>query len=86
MWVDRPKARRELDLGSGPGKLCAALGIDGSHYGLDLVDPSSPVRLKEGPGVDGEIVTGPRVGITKAVDRPWRFAVADHPSVSRPRL
>ncbi|MCP4227873.1 MAG: DNA-3-methyladenine glycosylase, partial [Actinomycetia bacterium] len=86
MWADRPKARREIDLGSGPGKLCAALGIEGSHYGLDLADPSSPVRLEEGPGVDGEIVTGPRVGITKAIDRPWRFAIADHPHVSRPRL
>ena len=86
MWADRPKARRATDLASGPGKLCAALGIDGSHYGVDLLDPSSPVRLGEGPGLGGaEVSCGPRVGISKAVERPWRFALVDHPHVSRPR-
>lgn len=86
MWADRPKARRLTDLGSGPGKLCAALGIDGSHNGTDLLDPHAPVRLVDaGPAQRHEVVTGTRVGITKAVDRPWRFAVRDHPHVSRPR-
>jgi len=85
MWADRPKARVETDLGSGPGKLCAALGIDDRHNGVDLLDPASPVRLT-GPGPDRslDVVTGPRVGITRATDRPWRFALADHPHVSRP--
>ena len=92
MWADRPKARTEVDLGSGPGKLCAALGIDHRHNGADLFDPASPVRLEVDPagadhGPDGAAVAvGPRVGITKAVDRPWRFALADNPHVSRPRL
>lgn len=90
MWPDRPKAKTERDLCSGPGKLCAALGIDGSHDGADLFDPASPIRLAQSDGVSGAIanrhvVTGPRIGISKAVDRPWRFAVAGDPNVSRPR-
>jgi DNA-3-methyladenine glycosylase len=86
MWVDRPKARRITDLGSGPGKLCAALGIDGSHNGADLLDPSAPVRLlAAGSARPLDVVAGTRVGISKAVERPWRFAIRDHPHVSRPR-
>lgn len=92
MWADRPRARRESDLGSGPGKLCAALGIDGDHDGTDLLDPLSPVRLTPPDGSgrpDGDpervVVSGPRVGITRAVDRPWRFALAGNAHVSRPR-
>ena len=86
MWADRPKARREVDLASGPGKLCAALGINAAHCGADLLDPASVVRLVEGPVIDAaDVVTGPRVGISKATDRPWRFAVRHQPHVSRPR-
>jgi DNA-3-methyladenine glycosylase len=87
MWPDRPKARKPVDLASGPGKLCAALGIGGHHNGLDLLDPRSPVRLLAGPpGVEAaQVVTGPRVGISKATRRRWRFALADDPNVSRPR-
>ncbi|MEM7275901.1 MAG: DNA-3-methyladenine glycosylase, partial [Actinomycetota bacterium] len=84
MWADRQKARTETDLGSGPGKLCAALGITGDHDGTDLLDPNGPVRLQAG-AAPARIVAGPRIGITKAVDRPWRFAEADNPHVSRPR-
>jgi DNA-3-methyladenine glycosylase len=85
MWADRPKARRSTDLGSGPGKLCAALGIDGTHNGADLLDPAGPVRLIAAGTATGDIVTGPRVGITKAKEKPWRFALRDNPHVSRPR-
>lgn len=86
MWIDRPKARRLTDLGSGPGKVCAALAIDRSHNGVDLLDPGSPVRLvgERSPSVV-DVATGPRVGITRAVERPWRFAIAANPHVSRPR-
>ena len=86
MWADRPKATRPLDLGSGPGKLCAALGIDGTHNGVDLLDRSAPVRLGPGwtPARDA-VVAGPRIGISKATERPWRFAVAGNGNVSRPR-
>lgn len=86
MWADRPKARREVDLASGPGKLCAALGIDDSHYGADLLARTGAVRLEPGEPVDrAQVVCGPRVGISKAVERPWRFALRDNPHVSRPR-
>lgn len=87
MWTDRPKARRLIDLASGPGKLCAALGIDGTHYGVDILGPNAPVQLRLGPGIgSANIVTGRRIGISKAVDRPWRFALEGNPHVSRPRL
>ncbi len=69
---------------SGPGKLCQALAIDGSDDGVDLFAPSSPIRLEPDPdGSGGPIVTGPRVGITKAVERPWRFGVAASSHLSR---
>lgn len=83
MWPARPKARKETDLGSGPGKLCAALGIDGSHDGTDLLADTAPVRLLVGRRPD-VVMTGPRIGITKATDRHWRFAEAGNPHVSRP--
>ena len=85
MWPARPKARTETDLGSGPGKLCAALGITGDHDGVDLRDSGSPVCLDRPTTKVSAVVRGPRIGITKAVDYPWRFAEADNPHVSRPR-
>ncbi len=86
MWPDRPKARKQTDLASGPGKLCAALGIDGGHNTVDLLDTAAPVRLEALDAVSEELVlTGPRIGITKAVERPWRFVVDGNPNVSRPR-
>ncbi|MGI9613006.1 MAG: DNA-3-methyladenine glycosylase [Acidimicrobiales bacterium] len=90
MWSDRPKAKVETDLASGPGKLCAALAIDHRHNGVDLLDQASEVRLLAEPDApagcepDFEVLAGPRVGITKAVDRPWRFGIANNPHVSRP--
>ncbi|MEM9563257.1 MAG: DNA-3-methyladenine glycosylase [Actinomycetota bacterium] len=86
MWPDRPKARAVTDLASGPGKLCAALGIHGGHDGVELLAADSPVRLLAAPTVDrAPVVDGPRIGITKAVERRWRFAAAGNPHVSRPR-
>ncbi len=86
MWADRPKAKQETDLASGPGKLCAALGIEGGHNAIDLLDGAAPVRLvAQDPVPAGSVVSGPRIGITKAVERPWRFAIAGNRHVSRPR-
>jgi DNA-3-methyladenine glycosylase len=50
------------------------------HYGIDLFDPGSPVRLRLGDGLAA--ANGPRVGVSQAADRPWRFWLADHPEVS----
>lgn len=84
MWADRPKARKPTDLCSGPGKLCAALRIDGRHDGADLLGEDGPVTLEGARAAPERVVRGRRVGITKAADRPWRFALADNPHVSRP--
>jgi DNA-3-methyladenine glycosylase len=66
---------RSDHLADGPGKLCQALAIDGSHDGLDLLDPESPIRLAPGGPVRSWTATH-RIGITRGTDRPWRF-VAD---------
>jgi DNA-3-methyladenine glycosylase len=86
MRTRRPKAKRAIDLCSGPGKLCAALGITGEHSGLDLVRKDSAVSLELVHPPDSRVVMrGGRVGISKATDRRWRFALED-PNVSRPRV
>ena len=63
---------RESDLLNGPGKLTQALGIDLSHNGIDLFSPDSPIRLNAGRP-PRTIRATTRVGISKAVERPWRF-------------
>jgi DNA-3-methyladenine glycosylase len=93
-----PAAGPDVRLAAGPARLCQALGIDRSDDGRDLLgggplallarvaDPS-PVA---GPSADGTdpIVRGPRVGVAYAgpgwADRPWRFGLRGHPSLSRP--
>lgn len=78
---DRP----DHELCSGPGRLTEALGVGLDSNGSDLCsDPF--LLLPPEPDWAGEVVSGPRVGITKAVDRPWRFCVAGSRFVSRPRL
>ncbi|HEU4943991.1 MAG TPA: DNA-3-methyladenine glycosylase [Solirubrobacterales bacterium] len=81
---ERRGERPDSDLCSGPGKLTEALGIGLDANGADL--GTAPFELRSRPpGWDGEIVTGPRIGITKAVERPWRFCLTASPFVSRPR-
>ena len=65
---------------SGPGKLAEALGITKAHDGLMLDGP--PFELMPSSQRPG-IVVGPRIGITKAVDLPWRFGVAGSVFLSR---
>lgn len=66
---------RSDELVNGPGKLTQALGINGEHNGIDLLAPSSPIRIQ--PGQRPELVMAtPRVGISKAIDLPWRFVAA----------
>lgn len=68
-------------LARGPGNLCRALGIDLGHDGVELT--SGPVRLELAePLSRTAIATGPRVGVSSAADRPWRFWVAADPTVS----
>jgi DNA-3-methyladenine glycosylase len=79
------RARRGVDeprlLCSGPGRVCQALGITREHDGLPLDEPPFELRdRREAP----TLVTGPRVGITKAADRPWRYGLAGSRYLSRP--
>jgi DNA-3-methyladenine glycosylase len=75
--------RPDTDLCSGPGKLTEALGIGLELNGADLLQ--APFELLEPAGQRPEVVVGPRIGINKAVERPWRFCAAGNPNVSRPR-
>lgn len=72
----RRAGRRDAELTNGPGKLCQALGIDLAQNGLDLVASNAVVTiLDDGTEPPARPVIGPRVGISKAVDTPWRFRV-----------
>jgi DNA-3-methyladenine glycosylase len=78
-------ARRDRDLCSGPAKLCQAFGIDRGHDGVDLVtgedvgvfDDGTPPPVR--PGVSA------RIGISEAVDEPWRWFVPGDANLSRSR-
>lgn len=76
----RGESVRPAALARGPGNLCSALGITMDDNGIDLFDPHSPVRLALGD--EQSAVAGPRVGLSKAADRPWRFWLAGRPEVS----
>ncbi len=81
----RMRARRGVEderlLCSGPGRLCQALGITRAEDGRALDAPPFELRPRTGPA---EIVTGVRIGITKAADKPWRYGLAGSRFLSRP--
>jgi DNA-3-methyladenine glycosylase len=66
---------------SGPGRVCTALGITGAHYGLPLDAPPFAIFARTG-AVD--VVAGPRIGITKAADLPWRYGEKGSRFLSKP--
>ncbi len=85
--LPRMRRRRRLTsdddrlLCAGPGRLCQALGITGAHYGLALDRP--PFELWT--AVDNfAVVTGKRIGISKATERPWRYGLAGSRYLSKP--
>lgn len=71
----RRRRGRSDQLTNGPGKICHALGINLEHNGINLLSPDSVVRLEEGPS-PAMVLATPRVGISKAKQRPWRFVAA----------
>ncbi len=79
----RTKAHGDRDLCSGPARLTQALGISGVHDGIDLVTGKGGFRIVDDgtPPPLEPVVTG-RVGISHAVDEPWRWYVAGDPNVS----
>ena len=87
--VDLMRERRGVerleDLCSGPGKLTQALGVGLELNGVPLGGGPIQVLPRSAGWLEPAIVTGPRIGITKATEHPWRFCVAGSPFVSRPR-
>ena len=81
--VETARARRsgssDRDLARGPGRLCQALGIALEHNGTNLSGPPLELVAGEPPP---DVQTGPRVGLRRAADRPWRYWVAGERSVS----
>jgi DNA-3-methyladenine glycosylase len=76
---------REEDLCSGPGKLTQALGITLEHNGTSLQDGPVLVRARPARWRRPEVLAShPRVGITRAVELPWRFSLSGSRHVSRP--
>jgi DNA-3-methyladenine glycosylase len=82
--VDAMRERRGLDaaraLCSGPGRLCQALGITRVHDGLALDEPPFELLARE---AEASLAIGPRIGITRAVEQPWRYGLAGSPFLSR---
>ena len=76
----RGEAVRPAALARGPGNLCSALGITMDDNGIDLFDAHSPVQLAL--SAERASADGPRVGVSQAADRPWRFWLAGRPEVS----
>jgi DNA-3-methyladenine glycosylase len=66
---------------AGPGRLCQALGITREHDGRELDEP--PFELL-GRTTEPELAVGPRIGITKAAEQPWRYGLAGSRFLSRP--
>jgi DNA-3-methyladenine glycosylase len=73
--VEAPRA-----LCSGPGKVCQALGITRVHDGLALDEPPFELLARES---EPQLAVGARIGITRAVDKPWRYGLAGSPFLSR---
>jgi len=66
---------------SGPGRVCEALGITKAHNGLALDEPPFELLART---EEAEIVAGPRIGLTKAVEKPWRYGLKDSRFLSKP--
>ena len=82
--LEEMRVRRGLDdvrlLCAGPGRLCQALGVTRAHDGLPLDRPPFSVLPAPKPA---EVVAGPRVGISRAVEFPWRYGLAGSRYLSR---
>lgn len=81
MLANSPKAK-PVTLLSGPGKLCRSFGLTREQNGWDLT--RSGLWVEDRGEIIKNVATSPRVGISKATRRPWRFFDADSPAVSKP--
>ena len=73
MIMERRRGRKD-HLVDGPGKLCQALGVTGEHNGMSLFE--GPVRFSSHDREEGTVLSTPRIGISRATGRPWRFVLA----------
>jgi DNA-3-methyladenine glycosylase len=80
------KPARDIELCSGPGKLTQAFGIWLDQNGTSLARGSVRIFERSAGWRQPEIAVGTRIGITHAVELPWRFAAAGDRNVSRPRI
>lgn len=81
----RTAAKRTVDLGNGPAKLAQAFGLGESHDGVDLVRAEHGVSIRDdGTPPPDRPAVGPRVGLSRGAELPWRFAVPGAAEVSRP--
>jgi DNA-3-methyladenine glycosylase len=79
----RTSTRMDADLARGPGRLATALGLTRELDGADLCEPLGRLTLEQGKPVDPALIrSGPRTGISRAADEPWRFYVYGDPTVS----
>ena len=82
MAARRPKCRKQRDFCSGPGKLTRALGIDGTAHGCSFLNQAETgIRQKT---TISAVMAGPRIGISRAQERPWRFFAPESPCLSAP--
>jgi DNA-3-methyladenine glycosylase len=77
---ERRRTDNRLLLCSGPGRLCEALGVTRDHDGLPLDRPPFELHPRSG---DVDVVAAPRIGITRAAERPWRYVLAGSRFLSR---
>lgn len=85
MYARRSSARSDRDLCSGPGKLTQAFGVNGEHHQIDLCSAGNANTMHfadDGSRSAEEPAVSSRIGITRAIDRPWRFFYASSPHVS----
>jgi DNA-3-methyladenine glycosylase len=83
MRANRHGITKDVELTNGPAKLCQALLVDKKLNGHDL--HQTPLQLKINPAVpQTAVVQTTRIGITRAVDQPWRFYIRGNPYVSKP--
>jgi DNA-3-methyladenine glycosylase len=79
------RRRRGMDderlLCAGPGRVCEALAVTAAHNGLALFKPPFEIFKRMQPV---EVVTGPRIGLTKAIDKPWRYGLKGSRFLSKP--
>jgi DNA-3-methyladenine glycosylase len=84
MRAVRPRAVRDRDLASGPARLAQAMGITGEFDGIDLVRNERGLRIaSDGTPPPVDAIAGPRIGISRGIEHPWRWHLPAHPHVSR---